>query len=342
MKVASASLARRWLVVAGGLSLVTLLLYDVGYAQALLREYVTHTFFKTTPFVVPPFKFTSDPTFRPSALTSLSVSDPTTTHEHCRVQFVFAGTKYDYNQFPSMQSWIRMADARCEIAFMRPYQPFLAHLAPAEKAMFDDTAYLPILQADLMKLLVLYYRGGLVTDLDVEARKPFPANWTGPTTLLATCDVVLGIEVQCFDAYCAKTMARKGQIQNWSMWARRRHSVFLGQLIEYVVAKYKLFPSHDPDVAVQEVAGSGTITDFVQLYGDFDGVPFYKVPTTLDNRTLASDWASILRIHKAAEEVCVLGPMWTGGQCGGHPKCLLSHKYEGSWRQPAVKTEWDN
>ncbi|KAF0693968.1 hypothetical protein As57867_015066, partial [Aphanomyces stellatus] len=82
----------------------------------------------------------------------------------CRVQFVFAGSKYDYNQFPTMQSWIRYADPKCPIELIRPNHAVFNQLTPSEKEVFYDSAYLPILQADFMKLLVIYYLGGLVTD----------------------------------------------------------------------------------------------------------------------------------------------------------------------------------
>ncbi|KAF0693967.1 Aste57867_15121 [Aphanomyces stellatus] len=251
----------------------------------------------------------------------------------CRVQFVFAGTKYNYGQFPTMQSWIRYADSKCPIELIRPNHAVFNQLTPAEKEAFYDSAYLPILQADFMKLLVIYYLGGLVTDLDVEALKPFPNEWTGPDTALATCDVVLGIEVNCYDDECVKTMVRKGQIQNWSMWTRHRRSPFVGDLIEYVVAKYKTFPPHDKNVPVQDVFGSGSITDFVQLYGDYANTTHYEVPTTGSGGTLQTDLGSILRIQKQHEEVCIVGPRWTGGGCSGSVECMLSHHYEGSWRQ---------
>ncbi|KAF0696558.1 Aste57867_12680 [Aphanomyces stellatus] len=251
----------------------------------------------------------------------------------CRVQFVFAGTKYNYGQFPTMQSWIRYADSKCPIELIRPNHAIFKQLLPAEKEAFYDSAYLPILQADFMKLLVIYYLGGLVTDLDVEALKPFPREWTGPDTALATCDVVLGIEVQCYDDECAKTMVRKGQIQNWSMWTRRRRSPFVGDLVDYVVAKYKTFPSHDMNVPVQEVFGSGSITDFVRLYGDFGNTTHYEVATNAAGETLQSDFGSVLRIQKQHEEVCIVGPNWTGGRCQGASECMLHHQYEGSWRQ---------
>ncbi|KAF0703618.1 hypothetical protein As57867_007564, partial [Aphanomyces stellatus] len=141
----------------------------------------------------------------------------------------------------------------------------------------------------------------IATDLDVEAVKPFPNEWTGPETALATCDVVLGVEHDCFDDECVSWFSRKGQIQNWSMWTRRRHSPFLSELIEYVVAKYKTFPPHDKKVSVQDVFGSGSITDFVRLYGDIVNSTHYEVPTTESGGTLQTDHSSILRIHKHHE-----------------------------------------
>ncbi|KAF0708328.1 Aste57867_6381 [Aphanomyces stellatus] len=114
------------------------------------------------------------------------------------------------------------------------------------------------------------------------------------------------------------------------MWTRRRHSPFLSELIEYVVAKYKTFPPHDKKVSVQDVFGSGSITDFVRLYGDIVNSTHYEVPTTESGGTLQTDHSSILRIHKHHEVVCIVGSKWTGGDCGD--ECLLRHKFEGSWK----------
>ncbi|CAK4079438.1 unnamed protein product [Aphanomyces euteiches] len=182
----------------------------------------------------------------------------------CRVQFVFAGPKYDYNQFPNLQSWIRYTDSKCSIEFLRPNHPFLNQLTTAESRMFYDMAHLPILQADMLKLFALYYLGGIVADLDVEPIKQFPQAWSGADTPFATCDVVLGIETACYDDICVKNYVRKGQIQNWAMFARRRRSPFLGELVRYIIKKYDTFPRHR-FLPVQEVAGSGCITDFVAL-----------------------------------------------------------------------------
>ncbi|KAF0696560.1 Aste57867_12682 [Aphanomyces stellatus] len=255
-----------------------------------------------------------------------------TNDTHCHIQFVFAGPKYKYNQFSTMQSWIRYADHRCHIELIRPEHVVFNQLTLVEKEVLYDSADLPILQADFMKLLLLYYRGGLVTDLDVEALKPFPSAWTGPDTALATCHVMLGIEVNCYDDGCIDSMVRLGQIQNWSMWARRRHSPFVSELLEYVVAKYKTFPRQDTHVSVQEVFGSGSITDFVRLYGGFIDTTHYVVPTYEGGMPLARDMAGVLRIRKQDEEVCIVGPSWTGGGCGGRMECLLGHHFEGSWR----------
>ncbi|KAF0696563.1 Aste57867_12685 [Aphanomyces stellatus] len=255
--------------------------------------------------------------------------------ETCRVQFVVDGDTYVPKSFPTLPAWIRQSDASCAIEYIRSDHAFVDELPPAQKAMFDDTAFLTIVQADFMKLLIVYYLGGLVADLDVEPLKRFPSEWTGPTTALATCDVVLGIEVNCFDDVCARTMVRKGQIQNWAMYARRPHSRFIGALLDYVVAKYSTFlPPHDRNVSVQEVAGSGTITDFVNQYGGFG--PWrqhYQAETSPGGGTLQTNLSSVLRIKKDDEEVCVVGPNWTGGSCGGsQPLCLLHHSYAGTWR----------
>ncbi|CAK4093895.1 unnamed protein product [Aphanomyces euteiches] len=202
---------------------------------------------------------------------------PSVYDEVCRVQFIFAGSKHDYNNFPTLQSWIRFADPKCPIEFLRTNHPFVGVLTTAEARMFHDSAFLPILQADMLKFFAVYYLGGLVVDLDVQAIKPFPEAWIGKDSPHSSCDVILGIEANCYDDECVKTMVRKGQVPNWAMFVRRPRSQFLGDLLDFVVAKYESMAPLDKDAAVQEVAGSGTITDFVQQYGNFT-TPHYQRP----------------------------------------------------------------
>ncbi|CAK4073899.1 unnamed protein product [Aphanomyces euteiches] len=196
--------------------------------------------------------------------------------------------------------------------------------------MFYDSAFRPILQADMLKLFALYYLGGLVVDLDVELLKPFPQAWTGIEAPIASCDVVVGIESDCYDDDCVKYFDRKGQVQNWAMFARRPRSPFLGELLEFIVAKYHAMTPLNEDTQVQEVAGSGPITDFIQRYGNFSH-PHYHIQASAAGETLESDPSSILRIQKHNEEVCIVGSRYTGGGCKGQPECLVSHLFEGSW-----------
>ncbi|CAK4276491.1 unnamed protein product [Aphanomyces euteiches] len=235
-------------------------------------------------------------------------------NERCRVQFVFTGSKSNYKSFPTLQSWMRFADPTCPIEFLRSNHPFLGQITVAEARVIGALAFQPILQADMLKLLAIYYLGGLVVDLDVQAIKPFPQAWADVESPLAFCDVVLGIEADCYDDICVKNFVRKGQIQNWAMFARQPRSPFLGELLEFIVEKYDSMAPLDENVSIQEVAGSGPITDFVQIYGNFSH-PFYNAPTSQWGWTLASDPSSVLRIQKHHEEVCVVGSRYTGGGC---------------------------
>ncbi|CAK4917429.1 unnamed protein product [Aphanomyces euteiches] len=205
--------------------------------------------------------------------------------------------------------------------------------------MYYESDYLPILQADMLKMFSVYYLGGVAVDLDVEALKPFPSQWTGPNTALATCDVVLGIEADCYDDICVKSMRRKGQIQNWAMYARRPRSTFLGELLDFTVDRYERFyVPHGPNetVEVQEIAGSGVIADFVQLYGNFSQ-PHYLNETATGGPSLMSDKRSVLRIKKYNEEVCIVGSRYIGGGCSRWSECLVNHHFEGSWKKPWKK-----
>ncbi|KAF0696562.1 Aste57867_12684 [Aphanomyces stellatus] len=265
-----------------------------------------------------------------------SDDDPTTLPQAaldniCRVQFVIDGPTFVPRAFPYLPSWFRHTNTSCDVDFVRSNSTFLTQLTLAERAMFDDTAYITILQADFLKLMIVYYRGGLVADLDVEPLQRFPDQWIGATTTLATCDVVLGVEHACFSDGCVHWYSRKGQIQNWAMYSRRRRSPFFRDLIDYVVAHYATMPRHDLNVPIQDVAGSGAITDFVNLYGDFGPRQHYQVETD-SGRTLETDQTAVLRIQKQGEQVCILGNKWTGGGCSGSPACLLNHHFEGSWK----------
>ncbi|KAF0696564.1 Aste57867_12686 [Aphanomyces stellatus] len=335
-----------WAALCGAV-LVAVAWYDIVQVNSWVRHYAARTgaFHSSLRYAInsteaglqweTPFKFAHDPHFRdvPAVASTNTTDDDDGDAFTCRVQFVFAGPKYNYKKFPLLQSWLHYAAPRCAIDFIRPRHDFHKLLTLDEQAMLNDTAYLPILQADFMKLLVIYYLGGLVVDLDIEARAPFPDSWTGPDTALATCDVVLGVETDCYDDECAKTMVRKGQLQNWAMWTRRPRSPFLGLLLEYVVAKYKTLEPHNMHITVQEVSGSGTITDFVNLYGGLDR-PHYQVTTTTMGHSLETDRSSVLRIVRYGEEVCVTGSHWTGGGCVGERECLIGHQFESSWRAP--------
>ncbi|ETV91104.1 hypothetical protein H310_14260 [Aphanomyces invadans] len=268
---------------------------------------------------------------RPSQAHLVLTSGP----DVCSVQFVFAGPKHDYTTFHRISAWLARGSPKCPIDLIRDDHPFLAAITPDERAMYLDVAYRPILQADLLKLLVLYYRGGLVTDMDVEPLKSFPDQWVGPGTALATCDVFFGVEVDCYDDECIHWYTRKGQLQTWTMWARRPRSAFLKNLLAHIVQHYStMTPRHDPNVSVQEVAGSAVITDYLAQYGQW-GQPHYDVPLDAASSTLATDRSKVLRMKvnpTSNEEVCILGSEWTGGDCVGKPSCLVRHHWEGSWK----------
>ncbi|KAH9142386.1 hypothetical protein AeRB84_013536 [Aphanomyces euteiches] len=318
----------RLLLVAIPIVLFIVMGYDLSHVTSVVTKHAKMLHEKlTTPVDLNPSRRSN-----PSAAGHLPPAlQGVTKGAACRVQFVFAGSKYDYNNFPLLQTWIRYADPKCPIEFLRPNHPFLVQLTTAESRMFYNSAFLPILQADMLKLFSLFYLGGVVVDLDVEAIKPFPQAWSGIDNSLASCNVVVGIEANCYDDECVKTMVRKGQIQNWAMFARQPRSQFMGELLEFVVAKYESMAPLDKDVSVQEVAGSGPITDFVILYGNFSQ-PHYQIQTTPSGGTLETDPTSVLRIRKHHEEICIVGAAYTGGGCSGYAECLIAHHYEGSWR----------
>ncbi|KAF0696565.1 Aste57867_12687 [Aphanomyces stellatus] len=250
---------------------------------------------------------------------------PTLTSKTCRVQFVVQGETYVPKEFPYLPAWIKYTNSSCTVDIVRMDHAFFNQLTPAQSAMLNATSSLPILQVDFTKLLVLYYLGGLVADLDVEPRAHFPDQWTGPNTTLATCDVVLGLENGCSDI----PSLRQAQIQNWAMYARHPHSPFLNGLIDFIMDKYEKSPPHNPKgMAVQEVAGSGPMTDYAKLFGDY-----CNATSTDDGGTLATDFGGVRRIRHDGEEVCIAGRDYTGYTCGGDiPSCLVRHHYEGSWK----------
>ncbi|CAK4614147.1 hypothetical protein AeNC1_011193 [Aphanomyces euteiches] len=117
---------------------------------------------------------------RRSSSSSATGVEPSTTKaprtrpaESCRVQFAFAGSKYDYGQFPTLKSWIRYTDPKCAIDFLRSNHPFMTQLTAAQSRMYYESDYLPILQADMLKMFSVYYLGGVAVDLDVKRSSRF-------------------------------------------------------------------------------------------------------------------------------------------------------------------------
>lgn len=93
---------------------------------------------------------------------------------------------------------------------------------------------LPIIKADLLRYLILYAEGGVYTDIDVEALKPFHRFFPERHDE-ATYDLVVGIEVDEPQFRDHAILGQKSQsFCQWTIVSRPRHPVML-RLVERIM-----------------------------------------------------------------------------------------------------------
>ena len=237
----------------------------------------------------------------------------------CRLQIVMAGNynKYNYQNVPT---WLDKSSKHCQFEFIRQDHPMMQHLTLDEKVAFEKMAPIPVIQADYMKFLTMYYLGGLVFDFDVAPLKQYPQDWS--TGALSGCDVSLGVEHGCFEGDCLEKgqYADYGQLQTWALDAQKPRSEFLRFYLDKVVNQ-----SFDNLNNVQDIAGSGMLSKAVR---EWIGGDYLTIKSNLKE---SQD--QVARFTKNDETLCIMGLGYTGTECNNHGKdCLTQHKFEGTWK----------
>lgn len=148
----------------------------------------------------------------------------------CRINFILAGPKADYNM-SYFHSWLDLTKPyRCQIDFIKDnHYMMTSMITSAEKETAEWMSVVPVIKADYMKFLALYYLAGIATDFDVQARKVYPEEWYTVKDHTHDCSLLLGLEHDCWDDVCKKkySFAADGQINTWLLASKVPHSPFL-------------------------------------------------------------------------------------------------------------------
>ena len=240
----------------------------------------------------------------------------------CRVHLMAMGAFAKYN-VDNIPGWLAHVRPDCVLKVVREDYPALLRLVrPEEQALFGAMLRRPVILSDFFKLLVVYYMGGVVADFDVTPRKRFPDEWMD-TGELKQCDLFLGVEHNCFEGDCIAVSSRYGQLQNWAIFARKTRIAFLRDFIDAVI---KMAQGKDlVPLNVQEIAGSGHLSDFVRAYL---GQDYLYMPLAVGN--LRTNEVGVLPFKYGNDTVCILGLRYT--RCDQEPSCLLHHQFHGTWK----------
>lgn len=187
----------------------------------------------------------------------------------------------------------------------------------------------PIIRADLLRLLILYADGGIWSDLDVTCEAPI-AEWIpdvfvkddGNIWVKEQVNVVVGLE---FDGW---------QFASWTMMAKSRLNHFEAA-IEYVMHQMEgIAQSHN-------VSLSGVTMEMIPDVVDASGPQAITVALLRSlSHTLGEtvDRSNITSLHepRLLGDVLVLPQAAYAALQGGYPQdqgpYLVSHHYAGSWK----------
>ena len=256
-------------------------------------------------------------------------TDPDITVSPCPIHLIAIGNHIDYN-VSSISHWLKQSRNDCVIQIMRDNNPSLIQLLrPQEKRLFRHMIKRPVVLADFMKLLNLFYFGGVVADFDVVPLKPFPDAWMN-TPSLNHCDAYFGLEHDCFEGDCVPSMSRSGQIQTWTTFVRRPRLAFIRYLIDAVVENIGQRDIKKDFDDIQDISGSGVITDTIRSYLGRD---YVDMPLVMNGvvGSLRFNRTGILSFpYQLDEQICILGLHYT--RCSDEPTCLLKHMFDSTWR----------
>ena len=259
----------------------------------------------------------------------------------CKVHFLLAGSKTDYNM-RQFHTWLqhtktgslpKQPETDCSIGFIKEdHQLMTSLLTPSQKWAAGIMSSRKVILADYMKLLAMYYYGGVSTDFDVELKTSYPSSWFSDSIHTKSCSVLLGVEHDCWsdDCIAPNSFAAKGQIETWALAAHSPKSPFLLALSDRIEKQLRENGNSMAGLGVQQVAGSGIYSMYLREvlanmglgdYGDIKGV--------MRGKTLKEDKEEVVHINipQTGETICLLGENYL--RFG----LLAFHHFEGSWKK---------
>ncbi|KAJ3310887.1 hypothetical protein HDV04_004582 [Boothiomyces sp. JEL0838] len=249
-----------------------------------------------------------------------------------QVSFMFMGNKTDY-QLDNIDLWKEATLSNASINLINSSHPLITTKMTAQQVRaLKKLSLYPVVQADFLKTAALYYYGGASVDLDVIPHVKYPS-YLDNHEKTKDCDVMFGIE---HERYSIEELppVRKGQLQTWAMFTRIKKSEFMRALVDKIVREIEGTDSREGRIGyydVQEIAGSGIITDFVN-----DNVCDYLDTPVIDGLS----WHNLKMFPKGVvqckwrhETICILGKEWTGVDCNVfNPACIVEHQFRGTWK----------
>lgn len=272
-----------------------------------------------------------------SGSTGVLVNEPAL----CRINFVLAGKLKNYTktfawnwEHHTRQDPEKQAGS-CRFELIDSNHYLLKNMVTLpQQQVINTISSKAIVQADYMKLLAMFYLGGVVTDLDIEPMVQYPQGWFSKDLGTDDCSVVFGVEHGEWDPKNLHIhgYVSPGQILTYIMAAQRPGSPFLSHLLQAVGEKILHSPGFAHIPRIQDIAGSGTISDTIRAVM---GKDYGQVLGSLrNNATLKDDDAEIVKFSFKGETVCILGLNYLGYNKKRWAD-LAHHWFQSSWRSDA-------
>lgn len=253
----------------------------------------------------------------------------------CRINFILAGRMKNYTKtfaFNWQEATRHLEPGSCRFDIIdKNHYLLLNMLTSKQQQVVNTVSSKAIVLADYMKLLSLYYLGGITTDLDIEPMVKYPQGWFSPDLGTQDCSVMFGIEhgewnPENLDQF---GYVSPGQILTYIMASQRPGSPFLAYLIQAIDEKVLYNPGFAQIPRIQDIAGSGTVSDTIRRVMDKD---YGEQLGSLRNQsTLKQDDSEIVKFSFKGETVCILGRDYLGYNPLRWAD-LAHHWFQSSWR----------
>jgi hypothetical protein len=192
---------------------------------------------------------------------------------------------------------------------------------PALWKKAHDMAVPVMVGIDFAKFVLSFKEGGLVVDMDTSPVVPF-SKWNVPKE----CEVLFGIEhvdeskkkARFRDSRRQSTDVVRGyQIETWAMYTRKPGNKHMKGIIEAIATH--ILGRQDVDLtSVQEMAGSGVVTDYVAYLFESNGMDYIE---TIDKMRAEK------RKHVHVDGLCLWDvPFFRGA--------YVQHHFTSLWREP--------